>query len=79
MPRQETKHVSVLTVQFNLSDLTSVRFRGRNSEDRRFRQGLEIGEQNVSIDTLEQICDRLKCGIADIFAPQPTMPNRDPA
>ena len=28
---------------------------------------LEMGEQNVTLKTLEQICDRLKCGVADLF------------
>ncbi len=28
---------------------------------------LEMGEQNVTLKTLEQICDRLKCRISDIF------------
>ena len=28
---------------------------------------MELGEQNVTLQTLEQICDRLKCGVADLF------------
>jgi DNA-binding Xre family transcriptional regulator len=28
---------------------------------------LELAQQNVTLDTLELICDRLKCSIADIF------------
>lgn len=28
---------------------------------------LELGEQNVTLKTLEQICDRLKCRVADVF------------
>jgi DNA-binding Xre family transcriptional regulator len=28
---------------------------------------LELGEQNITLNTLEQICDRLKYSIADIF------------
>ena len=28
---------------------------------------LELGQQNVTLNTLEQICDRLKCSISDIF------------
>lgn len=27
----------------------------------------ELGEQNVTLKTLEQICDRLKCSICDVF------------
>jgi DNA-binding Xre family transcriptional regulator len=28
---------------------------------------LELGEQNITLQTLEQICDRLKCSISEIF------------
>jgi len=28
---------------------------------------LELGEQNITLNTLEQICDRLKCSMAEIF------------
>ena len=28
---------------------------------------LEMGQQNVTLKTLEQIVDRLKCKVADIF------------
>ncbi len=28
---------------------------------------LEMGEQNVTLKTLEQICDRLKCKISEVF------------
>ncbi len=28
---------------------------------------MEMGEQNVTLKTLEQICDRLKCKISEIF------------
>jgi DNA-binding Xre family transcriptional regulator len=30
-------------------------------------QCLGIGHQNVTLKTLEQICDRLNCSISDIF------------
>ena len=30
-------------------------------------QRLEIGEQNITVDTLEKLLDRLGCDIADIF------------
>jgi len=30
---------------------------------------LEIGEQNVSLRTLQKLCQRLKCDIADLFPP----------
>jgi len=28
---------------------------------------MELGEQNVTLKTLEQICDRMKCGVSDLF------------
>ena len=28
---------------------------------------MEMAEQNVTLKTLEQICDRLKCKISDVF------------
>ncbi len=28
---------------------------------------LELGEQNVTLKTLEQICERLKCSISELF------------
>jgi DNA-binding Xre family transcriptional regulator len=30
-------------------------------------QRMEMGEQNVTLKTLEQICARLKCTVADLF------------
>jgi len=28
---------------------------------------MELGEQNVTLKTLEQICDRMKCSVSDLF------------
>jgi DNA-binding Xre family transcriptional regulator len=28
---------------------------------------MEMAEQNVTLKTLQQICDRLKCDVADVF------------
>jgi DNA-binding Xre family transcriptional regulator len=28
---------------------------------------LELGEQNITLNSLEQICDRLKCTVAEMF------------
>lgn len=28
---------------------------------------MELGLQNVTLDTLEQICDRLKCKVSEVF------------
>jgi transcriptional regulator with XRE-family HTH domain len=29
---------------------------------------MELGDQNVSLKTLERLCARLKCDVADLFA-----------
>lgn len=29
---------------------------------------IELGEQNVSLKTLEKLCNRLKCDIGDLFS-----------
>ena len=31
-------------------------------------QRLEIGEQNIMVDTLEQIIDLLKCSVSEMFS-----------
>ena len=31
-------------------------------------QRLEIGEQNITVDTLERILDRLKCSVVEVFS-----------
>lgn len=28
---------------------------------------IELGEQNVTVDTLQRICDRLKCAASDLL------------
>ena len=32
---------------------------------------MEIGDQNVSLKTLERLCARLKCDVVDLFPPAP--------
>jgi len=48
-------------------DLTFMQFARKTGLSDSTLHRLELGEQNVTLDTLEQICDRLKCSIADIF------------
>ena len=31
---------------------------------------MELGEQNVSLKTLERLCTRLKCDVGDLFPPE---------
>ena len=38
---------------------------------RRFQHNpMEIGDQNVSLKTIQTLCNRLKCDIADLFPPE---------
>jgi DNA-binding Xre family transcriptional regulator len=30
-------------------------------------QRMEVGEQNVTLKTLEQLCERLNCGVSELF------------
>ncbi len=31
---------------------------------------MELGDQNVSLKTLERLCARLKCDVGDLFPPE---------
>ena len=33
-------------------------------------QRLEVGEQNITLKSLQQIVNRMKCEVADIFPPE---------
>jgi len=35
---------------------------------------IEMGEQNVGLDLLEQLCRRLHCTIGELFPPDPPQP-----
>jgi transcriptional regulator with XRE-family HTH domain len=48
-------------------DLTLAQFAKKLGLSDSTLQRLEIGEQNITIDSLERILDRLKCSTADIF------------
>ena len=48
-------------------DETLARFANRIGISDSTLQRLEIGEQNITIDTLEQLVVRLKCDVSDIF------------
>ena len=48
-------------------DLTFQQFARKTGISDSTLHRLELAEQNVTLDTLEQICDRLKCRISDIF------------
>ena len=49
-------------------DLTYQQFSRKTGLSDSTLHRLELGQQNVTLNTLEQICDRLKCSISDIFA-----------
>jgi len=48
-------------------DLTYQQFSRKMGISDSTLQRLEMGEQNVTLKTMEQICDRLKCNVADLF------------
>jgi DNA-binding Xre family transcriptional regulator len=48
-------------------DLTYLQFSRKMGISDSTLHRLELGEQNVTLRTLEQICDRLKCGVSDVF------------
>ena len=35
---------------------------------------MEMNQQNVGLDMLEQLCQRLKCDLADLFPPEESAP-----
>ena len=48
-------------------DLTYAQFARKTGLAESTLHRMELGEQNVTLKTLEQICDRLKCGVVDLF------------
>ena len=48
-------------------DLTFQQFARKTGISDSTLHRLELAEQNITLDTLEQLSDRLKCSIADIF------------
>jgi len=48
-------------------DLTYQQFSRKMGISDSTLQRLEMGEQNVTLKTLELICARLKCSVADLF------------
>ncbi|TAL01510.1 MAG: XRE family transcriptional regulator [Verrucomicrobia bacterium] len=48
-------------------DLTYAQFARKTGLSDSTLHRLEMGEQNVTLKTIEQLCDRLKCGVSDIF------------
>ena len=48
-------------------DLTFQQFSRKTGISDSTLHRLEMGEQNITLDTLEHLCDRLKCSIADMF------------
>ena len=48
-------------------DLTFQQFARKTGISDSTLHRLELAEQNITLDTLEQLCDRLKCPISEIF------------
>jgi putative transcriptional regulator len=50
-------------------DIPQVRFAQKLGISKSSLNRIEMGEQNVTLDTLEILCERLKCDVADVFLP----------
>ena len=48
-------------------DLTFKQFSRKTGISDSTLHRLELAEQNITLNTLEQICDRLRCSIAEMF------------
>ena len=48
-------------------DIPQYRFAKKLDISKSTLNRLEIGEQNVSLKTLEKLCKKLKCDISDLF------------
>jgi len=48
-------------------DLTYQQFARKTGISDSTLHRLELGEQNVTLKTLEQLCDKLKCSVGEIF------------
>ena len=48
-------------------DLTFQQFSRKTGISDSTLHRLELGEQNITLNTLEQLSDRLKCSVADLF------------
>ncbi|NHK27162.1 helix-turn-helix transcriptional regulator [Parvularcula flava] len=48
-------------------NLTQKEFSRKLGIDQASVNRIEIGEQNITIDTLQLICDRLKCNAGDLL------------
>lgn len=48
-------------------DLTYQQFSRKTGISDSTLHRLEMGEQNVTLKTLEQICSRLKCSVCELF------------
>ena len=51
-------------------DLTYQQFSRKTGISDSTLHRLELGEQNVTLKTLEQLCDKLKCSMSEIFGEQ---------
>jgi len=51
----------------NRGDTSQVEFARRIGVSKSSLNRMEIGEQNVSLATLETLCARLKCKVGDLF------------
>ena len=48
-------------------DMSQVRFARKLGISKSSLNRIEMGEQNVTLDTLDILCERLKCEVAELF------------
>ncbi|WP_428408657.1 helix-turn-helix domain-containing protein [Hyphococcus sp.] len=56
-----------LNIRARRGKLTQKQFARKLGIDQASVNRIELGEQNVTIDTLQLICDRLKCDAGDLL------------
>ena len=66
MAQQLEKQLGVF-LRKKRGDLTYMQFARKLGTSASTLHRMELCQQNVTIKTLEQICERLKCKISDIF------------
>lgn len=49
-------------------DMSQLQFARKLSISKSSLNRMELGEQNVSLRTLDKLCRRLKCDVSDLFA-----------
>ncbi|MFZ1072202.1 MAG: helix-turn-helix transcriptional regulator [Verrucomicrobiia bacterium] len=67
MARQRLAKQLAAFLRKKRGDLTYAQFARKTGLSDSTLHRLELGAQNVTLKTLEQICDRMKCRVSDLF------------